>query len=123
MSSGTRSISIPPTATAPDYVVYFLQAVPPAPATLLPAAIIGRHPDAWNTVRTILFGAILYAAVQALLVLADPLQGFFESLTPASQDLPFLVPAAATYDTLISLVAAFGLGYIAVGLSNARRYT
>ncbi|MFL5674638.1 MAG: hypothetical protein ACJ779_06510 [Chloroflexota bacterium] len=116
-------LTIPPTATVPDYVVYVLQAVPSVAAILLPAAIIWRHPDAWNTVRTILFGAILYAAVQALLVLADPLQGFFESLTPASQDLPFLVPAAATYDTLISLVAAFGLGYIAVGLSIARRYT
>jgi hypothetical protein len=58
-----------------------------------------------------------------MLILADPLQGFFESLTPASDDLPFLVPSSAVYNALISIVAAFGLGYMAVGLSIARRYT
>jgi hypothetical protein len=57
-----------------------------------------------------------------LLVLADPLQPVFESLTPASQELPFLVPLAATYRALIALVAAFGLAYIALGLSQARRF-
>ena len=58
-----------------------------------------------------------------MLILADPLQAFFETLTPASEDLPFLVPSSAIYNALISIVAAFGLGYIAVGLSIARRYT
>ncbi len=116
------NLDVKPAATFADYVVYILQAVPAVAAILLPAAILVRHSDAWSRARTLLFGAILYAAVQGLLILQDPLQGFFESVTPASPDLPFLVPLAVTYSALISLVAAFGLGYIAVGLSMARRY-
>ena len=116
-------LTFAPEASLADFIVYVLQAVPPVTAILLPAVILVRHPDAWGTVRTILFGAILYAAVQGMLILADPLQGFFETLTPASEDLPFLVPASATYNALISIVAAFGLGYLAVGLSMSRRYT
>ncbi|MFL5642118.1 MAG: hypothetical protein ACJ777_01130 [Chloroflexota bacterium] len=116
-------LSFAPDASLADFVVAVLQPVPAVTAILLPAAILLRHPDAWQTVRTILFGAILYAAVQGMLILADPLEGFFETLTPASEDLPFLVPASAVYNGLISIVAAFGLGYIAVGLSISRRYT
>jgi hypothetical protein len=116
-------LTFAPDASLADFVVYVLQAVPATTAILLPAAILIRHPDAWGTVRTLLFGAILYAVVQAMLILADPLQAFFETLTPASDDLPFLVPSSAIYNALISIVAAFGLGYIAVGLSIARRYT
>jgi hypothetical protein len=115
--------TIAPDASLADFVVYVLQAVPAVAAILLPAVILVRHPDAWNTVRTILFGAFLFAAVQGMLILADPLQSFFETLTPPSEDLPFLVPASAIYNALISIVAAFGLGYLAVGLSMARRYT
>jgi hypothetical protein len=116
-------LTFAPEASLADFVVYVLQAVPAVTAILLPAAILLRHPDGWDTIRTILFGAILYAAVQGMLILADPLQNFFETLTPASEDLPFLVPASAVYNGLISIVAAFGLGYIAVGLSITRRYT
>jgi hypothetical protein len=116
-------LTFAPEASLADFVVYVLQAVPATTAILLPAAILVRHPDAWSTVRTLLFGAILYAVVQAMLILADPLQAFFETLTPASDDLPFLVPSSAIYNGLISVVAAFGLGYMAVGLSIARRYT
>ena len=115
-------LDVKPAASLADFVVYVLQAVPSATAILLPAAVLARHPDAWSHARTLLFGTILYAAVQGLLILADPLQGFFETQTPASPDLPFLVPLATAYSALISLVAAFGLGYIAVGLSVARRY-
>jgi len=116
-------LTFAPDASLADFVVYVLQAVPATTAILLPAAILLRHPDAWSTVRTLLFGAILYAVVQAMLILADPLQAFFETLTPATDDLPFLVPSSAIYNGLISVVAAFGLGYMAVGLSIARRYT
>ena len=116
-------LTFAPDASLADFVVYVLQAVPAVTAILLPAAILVRHPDGWGTVRALLFGAILYAVVQGMLILADPLQAFFETLTPASEDLPFLVPSSAIYNALISIVAAFGLGYIAVGLSIARRYT
>ena len=69
----------------------------------------------------ILFGAILYAAVQGMIILANPLQPAFETLTPADQELP-LVPLAEVYHALILLVAVIGLAYIGLGLSIARRY-
>jgi hypothetical protein len=112
----------PTDASLADVIVQILQVVPAVASILLPAAILWRHPDAWSSVRTILFGAILLAADQGLLLLANPLQGFFETITPPGEDLSFLVPSAALYNALISLVAVFGLGYIAVGLSLARRY-
>ena len=98
-----------------------LQAVPSVVAILLPAVILVRHPDAWWTTRTLLFGAILYAAVQGLIVLAEPLQPTFDPLTPANQDLP-LVTLAEVYRTTILLVGVIGLAYIGLGLSLARRY-
>jgi len=115
-------LNIPATASLSTYVISVLQAVPAVGAILLPAAVLVRHPDAWSHARALFFGTILYAAVQGLLILADPLQGIFEALTPASDDLPFLVPMAAMYNGLISVVAALGLGYIGIGLSIARRY-
>ena len=51
-------------------------------------------------------GPILYALVQGLLILGQPLQGLFETITPASEELPGLVPLAAIYDGLIGLVGA-----------------
>jgi hypothetical protein len=117
-----RSSNVIANPTAADMVVYVLRIVPAVSAILLPAALLARHPDATSRLRTILFGTILFAVVQALLILAEPLQPVFESLTPASDELPFLVPLAATYSTLIGLVSAFGLAYIALGLSQARRY-
>jgi hypothetical protein len=105
-----------------DITVYAFQVIPSIAAILLPAALLARHPDALSRARTLVFGTILFALVQGLLILTEPLQGFFESVTPPSEDVPSLVPLAALYNGLISLVAAFGLAYIAVGLSQARRY-
>lgn len=98
------------------------QVIPSVTAILLPAALLARHPDARTRAATLLFGTILYAVVQGLLVLRQPLQSFFETAMPASQDLPGLVPLSAVYEVLISLVAAFGLAYLALGLLQARRY-
>ena len=105
-----------------DITVYAFQVIPSIAAILLPAALLARHPDALSRARTLVFGTILFALVQGLLILTEPLQGFFESVTPPSEDVPSLVPLAALYNGLISLVAAFGFAYIAVGLSQARRY-
>jgi hypothetical protein len=116
------NLDIPATAALSTYIISALQAVPAIAAILLPAVVLVRHPDAWSHTRALFFGTILYAAVQGLLILADPLQPLFETLTPASDDLPFLVPMAALYNGLISVVAALGLGYIGIGLSIARRY-
>ena len=117
-----RTLDLPAGATLAELAVYVLQILPSVAVILLPAALLARHPDAASRARTLLFGTILYAAVQGLLILADPLQGFFESATPPSEDLPFLVPMAAMYNGLISVLAALGLSYIAVGLSQARRF-
>lgn len=117
-----RSSNVIANPTAADIVVYALRAIPAMSAILLPAALLARHPDATSRLRTVLFGTILFASVQALLIVAEPLQPIFESTTPASEELPFLVPLAAAYSTLIGLVSAFGLAYIGLGLSQARRY-
>ncbi len=114
--------ALPAGASAANVVIHILQLVPSVCAILVPAALLARHPDARNRAGGLLVGAVLFALVQGLVVLADPLQGVFESVTPPSQDLPSIVPLEVVYSGLISLVAAFAVGYIAVGLSGARRY-
>jgi hypothetical protein len=114
---------VPTTGVSPfDLVLYGLNIVPSVAAILLPAALLWRHRDAMSRARTLLFGTMLYASVEGLQILSEPLQPVFERLTPPSDDLQFLVPMAAAYSGLVSLVASFGLLYIAVGLSRARRY-
>ena len=78
-------LNIQPDTSLSDYVIYVLQAIPSVTAILLPAAVLARHPDAWSHARTLLFGTLLYAAVQGMLILEGPLEGFFESLTPATR--------------------------------------
>jgi len=117
-----RSSNVVANPSASDVVVYILRLIPSLVAILLPAALLARHPDAMRRAPTLLFGTILFAAVQGMLILAEPLQPFFESLTPASEELPFLVPLAAAFSVLIGLVSAFGLVYIGLGLTQARRY-
>lgn len=116
-----RNLNLPATASISDVAVYGLQVIPPVIAVLLPAVLLARHPDATSRARTLLFGTILFALVQGLVILSEPLQGFFQSMTPPSQDLPGLVPLAEFYSGLINLVTAFGLAYIAIGLSQARQ--
>ena len=112
---------IPEGASLADFILYVLQTVPSVVAILLPAVILVRHPDAWWTARTLLFGAVLLAVVPALIILAQPLQGYFEALTPPNEDLP-LVTLAEVYRAVILLVGVTGLAYIGLGLSMARRY-
>lgn len=105
-----------------DFATYVLRVVPSVTAVLLPAVLLARHPDATRRAPTLLLGLVLYALVQGLLILSQPLQGFFEKVTPASEELPGLVPLAAIYDGLSSLIGAFGVLYVAVGLARARRF-
>ncbi len=72
--------------------------------------------------RVLLFGTVLYASVQGLLVLQTTLQGFFETTTPPPEELPTLVPLAIIYGLFTGLVGAFGLAYMGLGLSRARRH-
>jgi hypothetical protein len=117
-----RSPNVVPNPTAADMVVAILRVIPALTAILLPAALLARHPDAARRLRTVLLGTILFAAVQGLLILSEPLQPAFESLTPASEELPFVVPLSATYSAFVGFVTALGLALVALGLSQARRF-
>ncbi len=117
-----QNSGFPADASIGDVIGYVLRLTPGIVAILLPAALLARHPDAARRVPSILFGTILFAAVQGLVIVADPLQPVFESLTPASDELPSLVPLSVLFDAIVALVSVLGIAYIAVGLSQARRY-
>jgi hypothetical protein len=108
--------------TIGDLVVHLLRVTPGIAAILLPAALLLRHPDAPRRLPILLLGTLLFAAVQSLIVLADPLQPLFEALTPAAEDVPSLVPLAAVYEIVVGVLSAAGLGCIAFGLAAARRF-
>ena len=91
-----------------DVIGYGLRLTPGIAAILLPAAVLASHRDSWRRIPTVVFGTILFASVQGLAVVADPLQPIFASLTPASDDLPDLVPLAALFDAVVSLVFRAG---------------
>jgi hypothetical protein len=104
-----------------DRLAYAIQVVPSVSVFLLPAVLLIRHPDAMRRARTLVLGMFLVAISQALLIVSTPLQPVFAAITPASQDLP-IVWLSALYDDLTSLIFAIGLTYMALGLSQARRY-
>ena len=104
-----------------DFVFYGLQVFPAVAAILFPAALLARHPDAPTRMPVLFLGAVLFAIVQLLLILATPLAPYFEASTPATDDVPF-VPMAELYNGLILGVAAIALGFIARGLSLARQF-
>jgi hypothetical protein len=105
-----------------DVIGYGLRVTPGIAAILMPAAVLASHRDTWRRIPTVVFGTVLFASVQGLAVVADPLQPIFASLTPASDELPALVPLAALFDAIVSLVSVLGVTYIALGLVQARRY-
>ena len=108
--------------SAGDIIGYSLRVTPGIAAILMPAAVLVSHRDSWRRIPTVVFGTILFASVQGLAVVADPLQPIFASLTPASAELPDLVPLAALFDAVVSLTSVLGVTYIALGLVQARRY-
>jgi len=105
-----------------DYTTYGLQVIPSVASVLLPAALLFRHPDATVRARTLLAGTVLFALAQGLQIIANPLQIFFGAATPASQDLPTVIPMAELYNGFISVVLAVALLSIAGGLTRARRH-
>ena len=110
------------TSTLADLASYALRVVASVSAVLLPAVLLARHPDATTRAPAVVFGTILYALVQGMLILGQPLHGIFEAVTPASEEFPGLVPSAAIYDGLIGVTGALGVLFLAVGLVAARRY-
>jgi hypothetical protein len=117
-----RFQALPAGASTADVAIHILQLVPSVCAILVPAALLARHPDAPTLAGSLLAGTILFALVQGLVVLADPLQAVFETITPASPELPEIVPLEVLYNGVISVVAAFALGFMAIGLAQTRRY-
>ncbi len=109
------------TPAGADYIVYVFQAVPAVAAILFPVALLAPQPNATTRAPTLLLGTILFALVQGMLILVDPLASIFARITPASADVPFAV-VAEVYNALILAMAALGLGLIGRGLSLARRY-
>jgi hypothetical protein len=105
-----------------DVALYALQVVPGVASVLFPAALLARHRDATTRAPVLLLGTIMFALVQGLFILGGPLQPIFETLTPARDATPSLVPLAEAYNGFALLIAACGLGLIARGLSLARRY-
>jgi hypothetical protein len=104
-----------------DVIDYALELVPAVVAILLPAVLLVRHPDVVRQAPVLLFGTLLFAVVQGMVILDGELQDVFATLTPPSTELPFFVPAATIFNVFLSLVTAFGVGYIAAGLGQARR--
>lgn len=104
-----------------DRIVYAIQVVPSVAVFLMPAVLLIRHPDAMWRARTLVLGLFLVAISQALLIVSTPLQPVFAALTPASPELP-IIWSSALYDDLTSLIFAFGLAYMALGLTQVRQY-
>ena len=111
-----------PNPTLGAYASYGLQVIPSVASVLLPAALLFRQPDATVRARTLLLGTILFAVAQGLQIIAKPLEVFFEAASPASQDLPTVIPMAELYNGFISVVLAVALLSIAAGLTQARRH-
>ncbi len=104
-----------------DRVVYAIQIVPSVSVFLMPAVFLIRHPDAIWRARTLTVGLFLVAISQALLIVSTPLQPVFAALTPASAELP-IIWSSALFDDITSLIFAFGLASMALGLTQTRRY-
>jgi hypothetical protein len=113
--------SFGPTTGAADRLAYAIQVVPSVAVFLMPAVLLIRHPEAMWRARTLVLGLFLVAISQALLIVSTPLQPVFAALTPASAELP-IIWSSALFDDLTSLIFAFGLAYVALGLSQVRQY-
>ena len=113
--------SFGPNSGLADRVAYAIQVVPSVSVFLMPAALLIRHRDATWRARTLLIGLFVVAISQALLIVSTPLQPIFAALTPATPELP-IIWSSALYDDVTSLIFAIGLAYMALGLTQARRY-
>ncbi len=90
--------------------------------SLIGLALFLRHPDARRTLPQIAWGALLLLLAQVMGLLEQTLDPVFVALAPPSDDLFFFSPLKEAYSIFTSLVAVFGIAFIASGLSAARRY-
>jgi heme A synthase len=89
---------------------------------LIGLALFLRHPDARRTLPQVAWGALLLLLAQVMGLLEQTLDPVFVALAPPSEDLYFFSPLREAYSIFTSLVALFGIAFIASGLSAARRY-
>jgi hypothetical protein len=90
--------------------------------SLIGLALFLRHPDARTTLPQVASGALLLLLAQVMGLLELTLDPVFVALAPPSEDLFFFSPLKEAYSIFTSLVAVFGIAFIASGLSAARRY-
>jgi hypothetical protein len=90
--------------------------------SLIGLALFLRHPDARTTLPQVAKGAVLLVLAQFMGLLELALDPMFVTLAPPSEDLSFFSPLKEAYSIITSLVAVFGIAFIARGLSLARRY-
>jgi hypothetical protein len=90
--------------------------------SLIGLALFLRHPDARTTLPQIAKGAIVLLLAQVMGLLEPTLDPVFVSLAPPSEDSFYFSPLHEAYSILTSLVAVFGIAFLASGLSDARRY-
>jgi hypothetical protein len=90
--------------------------------SLIGLALFLRHPDARRTLPQVAWGALLLLLAQVMGLLEQTLDPAFVALAPPGEDLFFLSPLKEAYSIFTSLVAVFGIAFIATGLSAARRY-
>jgi hypothetical protein len=90
-------------------------------ASVLGAALFFRHPDARSTLPQMASGVFLLLIAQ-FMDLATPILDPLFVTFDAPSDLAYYSALAQAYSLLTSLVSAFGLVYLARGLSAARRH-
>lgn len=91
-------------------------------APLIGVALLVRHRDAVTTLPVLVAGAGLLAIEPILRLAREALGPVFQTITPASEALPFFVPLGTGYDVFVIVVAAAGLILVGLGLSRSRRY-
>jgi hypothetical protein len=86
---------------------------------LLGAALFWRHPDAHRTLPAVTFGVVLFAASTVVNTLRDPVLEAIRELDP---EMSPVGPAVIGYQLVQALVVVFAATYLALGLSDSRRF-
>ena len=86
---------------------------------LLGVALFWRHPDAHRTLPAVTFGVVLFAASTVVDTLRDPVLEAIRQLDP---EMSPVGPAVIGYQLVQALVGVFAATYLALGLSDARRF-
>ena len=107
--------------STPTIFILVLDAMPSVLGILFPAALLGRHPDAWDRARALTFGTLLFASIALFRFIENQLTQVFVDLSPPTEELPISVLAAA-FGAFVGVISIFAVAYVAIGLSNARRF-